>query len=94
MILNCKMRGWRFALRHDKPAPHASPDQTCDHGAAAGGALRCTCGSMLARYVPGGVELKCRRCKRTLIVPVEGAPVDGTPVDGAPVQGAPRESTG
>ena len=29
---------------------------------------RCLCGSLLARVVPGGVELKCRRCKRTLLV--------------------------
>ncbi len=63
-------------MRHDKPSPQ--PDQSCDHGAAAGGALRCTCGSVLARYVPGGVELKCRRCKRTLIVPVEGEPSEST----------------
>lgn len=65
-------------MRDDKPAPHSSPDETCGHGATAGEALRCTCGSMLARYVPGGVELKCRRCKRTLIVPVEGEPSDST----------------
>jgi uncharacterized metal-binding protein YceD (DUF177 family) len=26
---------------------------------------------MLARLVPGGVELKCRRCKRQVIVPLE-----------------------
>jgi hypothetical protein len=32
--------------------------------------LRCHCGSLLARLVPGGVELKCRRCKRTFIVPL------------------------
>ncbi len=33
--------------------------------------LRCLCGSLLARYVPGGIELKCRRCKRTVTVPLE-----------------------
>jgi phage FluMu protein Com len=33
--------------------------------------LRCLCGSMLARLVPGGVELKCRRCKRQIIVPLK-----------------------
>lgn len=33
--------------------------------------FRCLCGSMLARLVPGGVELKCRRCKRQVIVPLE-----------------------
>jgi hypothetical protein len=32
--------------------------------------FRCLCGSMLARLVPGGVELKCRRCKRQVIVPL------------------------
>jgi len=31
---------------------------------------RCACGSLLARLVTGGVELKCRRCKRTLFVPL------------------------
>jgi hypothetical protein len=30
--------------------------------------LRCTCGSLLARVFPGGVELKCRRCRRSLMV--------------------------
>ena len=31
---------------------------------------RCLCGSLLARLVAGGVELRCRRCKRTLLVPL------------------------
>ncbi|WP_242588734.1 hypothetical protein [Corallococcus macrosporus] len=31
------------------------------------------CGSLLARLVPGGVELKCRRCHRTQVVPLESA---------------------
>jgi hypothetical protein len=30
--------------------------------------MRCCCGSLLARLVSGGVELKCRRCKRTVIL--------------------------
>jgi hypothetical protein len=39
--------------------------------------LRCGCGSLLARLVPGGVELKCRRCKRTVMVPLDaGATVE------------------
>jgi hypothetical protein len=33
-----------------------------------GKALRCHCGSLLARLVPGGVEVKCRRCKRTIVI--------------------------
>jgi len=34
---------------------------------------RCSCGSLLARLVDGGVELKCRRCKRTVVVPLAGS---------------------
>ncbi|MDZ4344770.1 MAG: hypothetical protein U1E51_20290 [Candidatus Binatia bacterium] len=34
--------------------------------------LRCCCGSLLARVVEDGVELKCRRCKRHVIVPLDG----------------------
>jgi phage FluMu protein Com len=34
--------------------------------------LRCCCGSLLARLVPDGVELKCRRCKRQIVVPLDG----------------------
>lgn len=30
--------------------------------------VRCLCGSLLARLVPGGVELRCRRCKRAVVV--------------------------
>ena len=30
---------------------------------------RCSCGSLLARIADRGVELKCRRCKRTILVP-------------------------
>lgn len=36
------------------------------------GDLRCGCGSLLARIVEGVVELKCRRCKRTWQIPIEG----------------------
>jgi hypothetical protein len=35
-----------------------------------GCALRCACGSLIARQVAGGIELKCRRCKRTIVVPL------------------------
>jgi hypothetical protein len=30
---------------------------------------RCRCGSLVARIVHGGVEIRCRRCKRDLLVP-------------------------
>jgi hypothetical protein len=32
--------------------------------------VRCCCGSLLAKLVPGGVELKCRRCKRIVTIPL------------------------
>ena len=40
---------------------------------AHGDDCRCLCGSLVARLVEGGVELKCRRCKRTLRVSLEPA---------------------
>ncbi len=33
--------------------------------------LRCCCGSLVARLLPEGIELKCRRCKRKIVVPLE-----------------------
>lgn len=32
--------------------------------------FRCHCGNLLARLVADGVELKCRRCKRRVVVPL------------------------
>jgi hypothetical protein len=43
-------------------ASQALPDDDC----------RCLCGNLLARLVAGGVELKCRRCKRTVVIPLAG----------------------
>ena len=40
-------------------------------GGPAGSECRCMCGSLLARLVEGAVELKCRRCKRTLLLPLD-----------------------
>jgi phage FluMu protein Com len=45
----------------------------CGSGApepvAADDLLRCLCGALLARWVAAGLELKCRRCKRTTLIP-------------------------
>lgn len=30
--------------------------------------VRCHCGSLGARVIGSGIELKCRRCKRVLVV--------------------------
>ena len=53
-----------------RPEPHGAAAGTGT--AAVGGCtdLRCGCGSLLARRVQGGVELKCRRCKRTVVLPL------------------------
>lgn len=42
--------------------------------------FRCDCGNLLARLVPEGVELKCRRCKRQVIVPLEENSAIKTPI--------------
>lgn len=41
--------------------------------------VRCGCGSLLARFVSGAVELKCRRCKSVWLLPVEEDPAAGAP---------------
>jgi hypothetical protein len=51
------------------PEPAPATERPCPCGAA-GTELRCDCGNLLARRVEGGVELKCRRCKRTVVVPL------------------------
>ena len=52
-------------LGHPAPDPLRAPAGACE--------CRCSCGSLLARLVEGGVELKCRRCKRTVVVPLAEA---------------------
>lgn len=37
---------------------------------------RCVCGNLVARVVADGVELKCRRCKRKLLVAVPAGSLD------------------
>jgi hypothetical protein len=61
----------------DKPRPaHTNAhDRAARDAPADGDNVRCHCGSLMARLVGGGVELKCRRCKRTLILPL-GHPGD------------------
>ena len=66
-----------MTLHAASPAPRARPAGDC----------RCACGSLLARVVESGVELKCRRCKRTLLVPLPASARRGipTPVEPIPV---------
>lgn len=30
--------------------------------------VRCECGALLARKVPGGLEIRCRRCRRSVLI--------------------------
>jgi hypothetical protein len=39
--------------------------------------IRCHCGSLLARLVPDGVEIKCRRCKRRVVIPLSVSTAKG-----------------
>ena len=55
--------------------PTEPPATAVDHD------CRCLCGSLLARLVDGAVELKCRRCKRTVFLPLSEDPAS-VPVAG------------
>lgn len=57
---------WQRLLPMDSGAISAGPSQ-CE--SEQGEAHRCSCGSLLARLVASGVELKCRRCKRIVVLP-------------------------
>jgi hypothetical protein len=54
---------------------HAMSAPCAGHASADGDPtdVRCTCGSLLARWTPAGLELKCRRCKRHVVVAIEEA---------------------
>ena len=56
-------------MREPPGSPPREPREPLD--------CRCLCGSLLARVIPAGVELKCRRCKRTLLVPLSPAQGSG-----------------
>jgi len=42
---------------------------------------RCECGSLLARWFDEGVELKCRRCKRVVLINVRTRSIHVQPAD-------------
>ncbi|RIK98386.1 MAG: hypothetical protein DCC71_20995 [Proteobacteria bacterium] len=54
--------------------PTADPSSCQDASGDVHG-CRCDCGSLLGRLVAGGVEIKCRRCKRTHVIPLEREPL-------------------
>lgn len=48
-------------------------------GLREGSDVRCCCGSLLARLVVEGVEIKCRRCKHTQVLPLDAMQVHYAP---------------
>ena len=50
--------------------PRADEQEPVANAIKEGATLRCHCGSLLARLVPQGVEIKCRRCKRRVVIPL------------------------
>jgi hypothetical protein len=42
-----------------------APASERDHG----NETRCECGQLIAKVVEGGLELKCKRCKRIVVIP-------------------------
>jgi hypothetical protein len=51
-----------------KPDGHDRHPPRRERSAGRGREWRCACGSLLARLTADGVELKCRRCKRLVVV--------------------------
>ncbi len=51
------------------------------------GEIRCDCDSLLARATNGGIELKCRRCKRLLLLRVDAGRVRISTVGDRPGSG-------
>lgn len=51
-----------------KPEQEGCCDPRRQRGTGNGRESRCACGSLLARLTAEGVELKCRRCKRLVVV--------------------------
>lgn len=54
---------------------------------------RCLCGNLLARLRADGVELKCRRCKRIVVIPWED-PLSPRAVTDAPLPHAGKKAAG
>lgn len=45
------------------------PPKTPTSERGKGRETRCECGQLIAKVAEGGLELKCKRCKRIVIIP-------------------------
>ncbi len=59
----------REGLQLGSPASDEEAEH-CASNREANSEMRCCCGNLLARLVAGIVEVKCRRCKRTIALSV------------------------
>ena len=59
--------------------PTHPPRPPCD--------LRCGCGSLVARLVNGRIEIKCRRCRRTVRIALAALDAEGGLFDAKVVDG-------
>ncbi len=53
---------------------------------------RCLCGNLLARLRADGVELKCRRCKRIVVIPWEASLSPGPVMDATLAHSGKKET--
>ncbi|SPP63370.1 hypothetical protein NITLEN_10456 [Nitrospira lenta] len=73
--------GFFYGTVYGAAAPASSQERTRVDGQsrqpAHDGSLRCACGQLIARWTRAGVEIKCKRCRRLVCVPLEL--IRGTP---------------
>jgi hypothetical protein len=68
MIFKFNIKGAGSSMAHD-----SAPDD-----------IRCGCGRLLARRTSGRIEIKCRRCDRTITIDLDALPDDGKFVEQPP----------
>ncbi|MCP9450094.1 MAG: hypothetical protein NNA21_08550 [Nitrospira sp.] len=53
-----------------KPGTTSPKSAAISGSACAPDDVRCLCGQLMARLVENGVELKCKRCRRLVTIPL------------------------
>jgi len=78
------MAGALIARGVDQVSMHGAGMKSLASTAELGSEARCECGQLVAKLLPDGVELKCKRCKRIVLIPF------ATMEDGAGVLPSPH----
>jgi phage FluMu protein Com len=70
--INISSARFPTVMMKEKDLPQRNGCDGCGVGLSGrdGDDLRCACGNLIARLVAGRLELKCRRCKRTITLPI------------------------